>query len=143
MNLLRSIFGGLVFVLVMALVFWIVYSNDELVPLRLVGVRSGGGIPLPFGWSGLPQGLWYVLFALLGLICGLLLGWIFSGPVRRQTAQQRRRASRSEQALAASIDKIDQARDRIDSLEHELKTQQQSASAGASFPSPNINGQKN
>ncbi len=128
MRPLRALFGGSFFLALMALVFWLVYSNDELVSLRLVGLWGGGGVPLPFGWSGLPQGLWYVLFTLLGLGSGLVLGWFFAGGTRRQAAQQTRRARQSERALASSRDQIDQAKSQIDSLQDTLKQRSQEPS---------------
>ncbi len=135
MRLLRALFGGSFFLALMALVFWLVYSNDELVPLRLVGLWGEGGVPLPFGWPGLPQGLWYVLFTLLGIGSGLVLGWFFAGGARRQAAQQTRRARRSERALATSRDQVDLAKSQIESLEDTLKQRSQEPSKPLAFAS--------
>lgn len=134
MSLLRALFSGLLFIALSTLIFWVVYSNGTPVNIYLIGMWQNEGFPLPFGWQGLPLGLWLVLFSLLGLFAGLMLGWFFAGQTRIRARQQTRRARRSESDLDASREEAEKAKTEIDSLEEALKRERAKAPKALTAP---------
>jgi len=108
------------------LALWIGYSNAEMTSLRLAWVMSNG-IPNPMAGQGdnpvieLPIGLWFVLFAFLGTIVGLILGWFLSGNTRVRARQQGRRARQAERDLETVKKESDTAKAEIDGLKTEKR----------------------
>jgi len=121
MSLLRALLGGLGFLIAAALISWLVYSNDELTTLRLVGLWNGQGLPNPLTAANedqvqLPLGLWFFIFAMLGVFVGLFLGWFVGGQTRVRARQQGRRARLAERTLARFRKESDEAKIEADDL---------------------------
>ena len=127
MSLIRTVLGGLLFLVVAALVVWLVYSNDQPGTLRLVGLWEGQGIPRPFDRAAeptplvLPLGLWYFAFTMLGIVIGLLLGWFIAGQTRVQARKQGRRAQEIAREAETLRQEVDAAKSEADALKIEKK----------------------
>ena len=126
MSLLRTVLNSLLFLLCLILVVWLVYSNTEPVPLKLVWLAPDG-IDNPFRRQGqsdqilLPLGLWLVVFTVLGLIVGLLCGWFIGGATRIRARRQSRRARQAEQELQRAREQGEAAKTQVDALKTEKK----------------------
>ena len=130
MSLIRTLLSGLSFLLMLALVFWLVYSNNTPATLKLAGLWQGNGIPNPFDKTGsaiiLPMGLWYITFTFIGIFIGLFLGWFIGGKTRTQARQGIQRAARAELTLENFRKEADQVKSEVDSLKEKnqkLETQ--------------------
>lgn len=130
MSFIRTLLGGLMFLLALAFVFWLVFSNSQPETVRLVGMpgtQDGGALTNPFAGAGddkvfkLPLGMWYVGFTVLGLFFGLFAGWFIGGSTRIKARQQGRRARTAEKELKTVKQEKEVAKTEVDSLKTEKK----------------------
>lgn len=126
MSFIRTLLGGFLFLLALAVVFWLVFSNQGSETVRLVGIADEG-IPNPFHKAGgsevfmMPLGMWYVGFTVIGMFLGLFAGWFIGGSTRIKARQQGRRARTAEKELKAVKQEKEVAKTEVDSLKTEKK----------------------
>ena len=126
MSLIRTLFGSLLFFLSLIFVIWLVYSNSELVSLKLVWVMDQG-VPNPFARAGqsqhimLPLGIWFIIFTVIGIIIGLFCGWFIGGGTRIHARQQGKRARAAETELKSAKEQNETAKTEMDTLKTEKK----------------------
>ena len=128
MAILRTFIGGTLFLILLGLIFWVVFSNAEpRLPLKFAGLNAvKEGVPNPFASvSGTPLmwpfSAWLMVFALIGTVFGLVIGWFLGGGTRVRARQQGRRARQAEKDLKAVKAESETAKMQADTLKGENK----------------------
>ena len=128
MAFIRTLIGGTLFLILLGLIFWIAFSNAApVMQLKLSGLTiTGEALPNPFSSVvgsplELPFSAWLMIFAIIGMLLGLVVGWFMGGGTRVRARTQGRRARMAEKDLKAVKTETEAAKTEVDALKGEKK----------------------
>lgn len=143
MAFIRTLVGGTLFLILLGLIFWIAFSNaTPVMELKLAGLTlTGQAFPNPFASVAgtpleLPFSAWLMIFAVLGMLLGLVVGWFMGGGVRVRARKQGKRARQAEKDLKVVKTESEVAKTEVDALKGEKKDLETKVKAAEAIAAP-------